>query len=40
MVGVAYGAEKVAAIEAVLVGGYLDALITDDYTAAALVEEL
>ncbi|MGJ9696894.1 sugar-binding transcriptional regulator [Actinotignum sp. GS-2025a] len=40
VVGVAYGTEKVAAIEAVLVGGYLDALITDDYTAAALVEEV
>ncbi|MEW6932244.1 sugar-binding transcriptional regulator [Trueperella pyogenes] len=39
VLGVAYGVEKVVAIKAVMQGAYIDALVTDDYTAAALVED-
>ncbi|HET7657911.1 MAG TPA: sugar-binding transcriptional regulator [Bacillales bacterium] len=37
VVGVAYGESKVRAIQAVLNGGYLDVLITDDQTAESLL---
>ena len=38
VIGVAGGADKVDAIRAVLNGQYLDVLITDEITAAALLE--
>lgn len=37
VVGVAYGESKVSAIQAILNGGYLDVLITDDQTAESLL---
>ena len=39
VIGVAAGSEKVDAIRAVLKGGYIDILITDESTAAQLLEE-
>ena len=39
VVGLAAGAQKVEAIRAVLRGGYLDVLITDEATAALLLRE-
>ena len=38
VVGLAAGAQKVEAIRAVLRGGYLDVLITDEPTAALLLK--
>lgn len=37
VIGVAYGNNKIRAIQAILNGGYLDVLITDDKTAEALL---
>ena len=39
VIGLAAGSEKTEAIRAVLRGGYLDALITDEATARKLLEE-
>ena len=39
VIGVAVGSDKVEAIRAVLKGGYIDILITDETTAAELLEE-
>lgn len=39
VVGLAAGPNKVSAIRAVLKGGYLDMLVTDESTAAALLED-
>lgn len=38
VVAVAYGEEKVDALRAILAGRYADALVTDEYTALALIE--
>lgn len=38
VVAVAYGEEKVDALRAILTGRYADALVTDEYTALALIE--
>ncbi|WIK59299.1 sugar-binding domain-containing protein [Actinotignum urinale] len=38
VVAVAYGEEKVDALRAILTGRYVDALVTDEYTALALIE--
>ena len=39
VVGLAAGADKIEAIRAVLRGGYLDILITDEPTAALLLKD-
>ncbi|GEM_PF-59312 len=38
VVAIAYGEEKVDALHAILTGRYADALVTDEYTALALIE--
>lgn len=38
VIGVAWGSEKVVAIKACLVGGYISALVTDQSTAEALLD--
>ncbi|HET7616726.1 MAG TPA: sugar-binding domain-containing protein, partial [Bacillales bacterium] len=37
VIGIAYGRGKIKAIQAILNGGYLDVLITDDQTAESLL---